>query len=122
MPFPSLEDLPDPGTEPRSPELQTDSLLSELQGSPLSLLAAAVAAKSLQSCLTLYDSMDCSPPGSSVHGILQAGILEWSGYSPGNLPNPGTEPRSLALQEDSLLSEPPRSILYPSLRYRSELP
>ena len=30
-----------------------------------------------QSCLTLYDLMDCSPPGSSVHGILQAKILEW---------------------------------------------
>ena len=36
-----------------------------------------VRAKSLQSCLTLYDPMDCSPPGSSVHGILQARILEW---------------------------------------------
>ena len=30
-----------------------------------------------QSCLTLGDPMDCSPPGSSVHGILQAIILEW---------------------------------------------
>ena len=30
-----------------------------------------------QSCLTLHNSMDCSPPGSSVHGILQARILEW---------------------------------------------
>ena len=30
-----------------------------------------------QSCLTLRDSVDCSPPGSSVHGILQARILEW---------------------------------------------
>ena len=30
-----------------------------------------------QSCLTLYDPMDCSPPVSSVHGILQARILEW---------------------------------------------
>ena len=30
-----------------------------------------------QSCLTLCDSMDCSLPGSSVHGILQARILEW---------------------------------------------
>ena len=30
-----------------------------------------------QSCPTVYDPMDCSPPGSSVHGILQAGILEW---------------------------------------------
>ena len=33
-------------------------------------------AKSLQSCLTLGDSMDCIPPGSSVHGILRARILE----------------------------------------------
>ena len=30
-----------------------------------------------QACLTLCDSMDCSPPGSSIHGILQARILEW---------------------------------------------
>ena len=34
-------------------------------------------AKLLQSCLILCDPMDCSPPGSSVHGILQARILEW---------------------------------------------
>ena len=34
-------------------------------------------AKSLQSCPSLYDPMDCSPPGSSVHEILQARILEW---------------------------------------------
>ena len=31
----------------------------------------------IQSCLTLCDSMDCSPPGSSVHGILQARVPEW---------------------------------------------
>ena len=36
-----------------------------------------VCAKSLQSHLTLCDPMDCSLPGSSVHGILQARILEW---------------------------------------------
>ena len=30
-----------------------------------------------QLCLTLSDPMDCSPPGSSVHGIFQAGVLEW---------------------------------------------
>ena len=30
-----------------------------------------------QSCLTLRDSMDCSLPGSSVHGIFQARVLEW---------------------------------------------
>ena len=36
-----------------------------------------VCVKSLQLCTTLCDPMDCSPPSSSVHGILQAGILEW---------------------------------------------
>ena len=52
--------------------------------------------KSLQSCLTLCDPMDCSPPGSSVHGILQARILEWVAMPPpGGLPNPGIEPVSL---------------------------
>ena len=35
-------------------------------------------AKSLQSCSALCDPMDCSLPGSSVHGILQARILEWA--------------------------------------------
>ena len=33
--------------------------------------------KVIQSCLTLSDSMDCSPPGFSVHGIFQARVLEW---------------------------------------------
>ena len=37
----------------------------------------AAAAKSLQSCPTLCDPMDCSPPGSSIHGICQARVLEW---------------------------------------------
>ena len=62
-----------------------------------------------QSCLTLCDPMDCSPPGSSVcgdspgkktgvgcHALLQ-----------GIFPNPGIEPRSPTLQADSLPSEPP---------------
>ena len=40
-------------------------------------IATAVAAKSLQSCLTLGDPIDGSPPGSSVHGIFQARVLEW---------------------------------------------
>ena len=40
-------------------------------------LAAAAAAKSLQSCLTLCDPMDCSLPASSIHGIFQARVLEW---------------------------------------------
>ena len=41
------------------------------------MLYVCVRAKSLQSCPTPWDPMDCSPPGSSVHGILQARILEW---------------------------------------------
>ena len=64
--------------------------------------------KVAQSCPTLCDPMDCSPPGSSVHGILQQEY--WSGLpfpSPGDLPNPGIKPRSPALQADTLPSEPP---------------
>jgi len=45
-----------------------------------------------QSCPTLCDPMDSSPPGSSVHGISQAGILEWVAISV--LPDPGIEPSS----------------------------
>ena len=40
-------------------------------------LSAAAATKSLQSCLTPSDPMDCSLPGSSIHGICQARVLEW---------------------------------------------
>ena len=77
LPFPSPGDLSDPGIEPRSPALQADSLPTELQGKPCVKYAAAAAAKSLQSCPTLHDPMDCSPPGSSIRGIFQARVLEW---------------------------------------------
>ena len=43
--------------------------------------AAAAAAKLLQSCPTLCDLMDCSPPGFPVPGILQASTLEWVAIS-----------------------------------------
>ena len=62
-----------------------------------------------QPCPPLCDPVDCSSPSSSVHGIPQARVL--SGLpcpSPGDLPNPGIEPRSPTLQADSLPSEPPR--------------
>ena len=50
-----------------------------------------------QSCLTLCDTMDCSPSGSSVHGVLQARILEWLPLpSPGDLPDPEIETVSLS--------------------------
>ena len=80
-----------------------------------------------QSCLTLCDPMDCSLPGSSAHGIFQARTLGtvvcqaplsiglsrqelWSELPcphPRDLPNPGIEPGSPALEADSLPPEPP---------------
>ena len=45
------------------------------------LLGRCVCCMCSQSCLTLWDPMDCSPPGSSVHGIFQARILEWAAIS-----------------------------------------
>ena len=50
-------------------------------GNPSIDTAAAAAAKSLQSCLTLWDPMDCSLPDFSVPGILQARTLEWVAIS-----------------------------------------
>ena len=47
-------------------------------------IAAAAAAKLLQSCPTLCDPIDGSPPGSSVHGILHARTLEWVAISSSN--------------------------------------
>ena len=53
-------------------------------------------AKSLESCLTVCDPMDCSLPGSSVHGVLQARILDWVAFPlPEDPPDPGIEPTSL---------------------------
>ena len=80
MPCPPPGDLPNPGIEPRFPLFQMDSLPSEPPGKPMVILAAA-AAKSLQSCLTVCDPMDGSPPGPNVPGILQARTLEWVAIS-----------------------------------------
>ena len=67
LPCPIPGDLPDPGIQPSS--LRSPAM------------AAAAAAKSLQSCLTLFDPIDGSPRGSSVPGILQARTLEWVAIS-----------------------------------------
>ena len=58
-----------------------------------------------------FDPMDCSPPGSSAHGILQEGY--WSGLSfpsPGYVPDSGIKSGSLALQADSLPYELPEKL------------
>ena len=81
-----------PGIEPRSPvssASQADSLRLNYREAPnfflclfnLYVAAAATAAKSLQSCPTLCDPIDGSPPGSPVPGILQARTLEWVAIS-----------------------------------------
>ena len=60
--------------------MQVNSLPSESPGKPTknpAAAAAAAAAKSLQSCPTLCDPIDGSPPGSAVPEILQARTLEW---------------------------------------------
>ena len=64
--------------------------------------------KVAQSCLTLCDPMDYT-----VHGILQARILKWLALPfSRDLPNPGIEPRSPALQLDSLPAELPGKPIY----------
>ena len=83
LPFPPPGDLPDPG-KIKLPLLgllhgQAGSLPLLPAGSPKYVHAAA--AKSLQSCPTLCDPIDGSPPGSPVPGILQARTLEWVAIS-----------------------------------------
>ena len=89
--FSSTGDLPDTGIKPGSPALKVKK----------------VKALVTQSCPILCDPMDCSPPGSSVHEILQGRILEWVPFpSPGDLPDPWIKPRSPASQVDSLPGKP----------------
>ena len=80
-----LWDLPDPGIE-------TASLKSTLAGGFFTTSTtweayhfSAAAAKSLQSCPTLCNPIESSPPGSSVPGILQARTLEWVAISFSNI-------------------------------------
>ena len=83
-------------------------------GTSLCVLSRSVMFDSLQ-------PLDYSPPASSVHRILQARILEWVAFPffRENLPNPRMEPRSPALQADSLPSELPEK---PRLCYSVILP
>ena len=79
-----------------------------------------------QLCPTLCNPMDCSLPGSSVHGILWARILAWTAMpSSRDLPKPGIKPWSPALQADFLPSEPrvkPKGRVAPPLNSRWKEP
>ena len=89
QPFPPLGSLPNSGIEPRSHALQTGSLLSESPGKPLYMLQIFVSRNIrkgnggglvTKSCSTFATSQT-SQPGSCVHGIFQASILEWVAIS-----------------------------------------
>ena len=81
-----------------------DIWFADIFSHPFPFVNYFLCAKLLQSCPNLCDPMDCSPSGSSVHGILQASILEWvaTSFSRGS-----SQPRGRnwvsALQADSLL-------------------
>ena len=67
-----------------------------------------VVVESLSHVRLFCDPIDSSSPGSSVHGISQARVLEWLPFpSPGNLPDPGIKPISPALVGGFLTTEPP---------------
>ena len=86
--MPSFRDLPDPGSNPVSCvslHWQADSLLLSHLGSPIRALSEVA-----QLCPTLCDPMDCTLPGSSVHGIFQAIVLEWIAIS---FPKGSSQPR-----------------------------
>ena len=77
-----------------------------------------VCSKLLRSCLTLCDPIDHSSPGSSVHGIFQARILEWVAiFSPGDLLYPGIKPGSPPLHAISLPTEPPENPIFMIILY-----
>ena len=64
----------------------------------------------VQSYITLCNPVYCTPPGSSVNGILQARILDCVAFPPqGDLLHPEIKPRSPGLEADSSLSEPPEA-------------
>ena len=67
------------------------------------------------------DPMDCSLPGSSVHGILQARILEWLAISYSvDLPNPGIEPPSLAFPAGGFFTTANTKVFGESLKENEE--
>ena len=93
--------------------LSSKMVVVHILHSPSPPFQACIHARPLQSCLTLCDPMECSPPGSSVHGILQARTLEWVACPPpGDLPDPVIKPASPAapcVEGGFFTTEPPEN-------------
>ena len=85
-----------------------------------SYIAAAAAAKSLQSCPTMCDPIDGSPPGSPVPGILQARILEWVAISFSNACMHAKSLQSCPTLCDPIDSGPPGSPVPGILQARTQ--
>ena len=104
LPFPSPGDLPDPGIEPGSLTLEAAALTSEPPGKPLLLLLVSRFSHVRLFAIPWTVAHQASPSmGFSRQEY-------WSGLpflSPGDLPDPGIEPRSPTLQADALTFEPP---------------
>ena len=93
--------LPDPGIKPRSPALQADALISEPPGKP----KLSCSLSRVRLFVTPWTVAYQAPPSMGFSSQEY-----WSGLpfpSPGDLLNPGIEPRSPTLQADALPSEPP---------------
>ena len=84
----------------------------------LSYQSVYMHAQPLQSCLTLCDPIDCSPPGSSVHGISQTRILEWAAISSSRGSSPPRDQTWVScisfIARKILYHEPPRTTTSPS--------
>ena len=115
LPFPPSGDLPDPGIEPTCPVSPAlpgwFSTAWAIREAPMGRLKAK--AKVAQSCPILCDPMDCSPPGSSLHGIFQLRILEWVAIS---FSRGSSQPRDLTwascIIRGFLTAEPPGKPFY----------
>ena len=102
--FPSPRDLPNPRIEPQSLKLPA---LADRFFTNSATWEAPQFSSVAQLCPTLCNPMDCSPPSSSVRGILRARRLEWVAISSSRgSSRPRNQTRSPALQADSLPSEP----------------
>ena len=138
LPFPSPGDLPDPGIEPGSPALQADSLPAKAPGKQEKFHSVKTAlGKQPSPFLDVFLGLPLAIYTTKVKSLSRVRLLAtswtvahqappsmefsrqeyWSGLpfpSPGDLPDPGIEHRSPALQADALLFEPPEKSVYKS--------